>query len=80
MRQPSNPWLTYSLPWAWPLQHKWFFEEPLPCRPDQLPKFEESHEMNMKKRRHEVQQAQQHHTQQQSGRQQRQRTDGACTQ
>ncbi len=51
------------------LQHRWFFTDPQPCRPDQLPRFDESHEMNMKKRRHELQQ-------QQQGRQQRQRTDG----
>ena len=53
------------------LQHRWFFDAPMPCKPEELPKFEESHEMNMKKRRHEQQQQQQQH-----GRQQRQRTDG----
>ena len=52
-----------------PLQHSWFYSEPHPCKPEHLPRFEESHEMNMKKRRHEAAA--------QQGRQQKQRTDGA---
>ncbi|PSC69315.1 cyclin-dependent kinase C-2-like isoform A [Micractinium conductrix] len=33
--------------------HQYFFSNPLPCKPSDMPKFESSHEMGMKRARHE---------------------------
>lgn len=45
--------------------HQYFFSDPMPCKPSQMPTFPSSHEMTMKKARHEQryggqQRAQQH--------------------
>ncbi|KAI7837692.1 hypothetical protein COHA_008485 [Chlorella ohadii] len=50
----------------------YFYEAPLPCKPSEMPKFETSHEMAMKRARHEgrYQQHQGYQTQQQAQRRQ----------
>lgn len=53
-------------------QDAYFYEAPLPCKPSEMPKFETSHEMAMKRARHEgrYQQQQGYQTQQQAQRRQ----------
>lgn len=57
------------------LDHDWFWEEPLPCEPFQLPKYPPSHEFQAKKRRQQLQ-AQQQQTQSTQDNTKRQRVDG----
>lgn len=39
------------------LQHEYFHTDPLPARPEDLPKYEDSHELDARKRGHEKQRA-----------------------
>jgi len=47
------------------LDHDYFWSEPMPARPEQLPKYPPSHEFTAKKRRQQAQQQQQQQQQQQ---------------
>ncbi|KAK4530136.1 hypothetical protein CCYA_CCYA03G0993 [Cyanidiococcus yangmingshanensis] len=43
------------------LQHPWFTSEPLPCRPQDLPRYDSVHEYHVRKRRHAERAAQNTH-------------------
>ena len=52
------------------LDHEWFWSDPVPATPDQLPKYPPSHEFTAKKRRQASQQQQQQQNQHQNHQQQ----------
>lgn len=54
----------------------YFYEAPLPCKPSEMPKFETSHEMAMKRARHEGRYQQQQGYQAQQAQQRRQQGPG----
>merc|ERR1719327_2550223 len=60
------------------LDHDYFWTEPLPAKPDQLPKYPPSHEFTAKKRRQQGQQQGQGQQQQGQGQQQQQQAAAAA--